>query len=108
MQVPLAQLSVGLSDPRPTRAAESTEPIVRWQLARIALTVAEYVSRSLWAAGFRSQRRLEPLMLAGGVVRDEVDDDPDAVVMSRRDELVGILEPAEHRIDIAIVGDVVA
>src|SRR6516164_10835771 len=101
MQVPLTQPTVCLGDPRPARAAEIAEPVVRRQLPGSTLTVAKYVPRSLAAARCCPQGGLEPRMFAGGMVRYEIDDDPDAVVMSGRDELVRVLEPPEYRIDIA-------
>jgi hypothetical protein len=54
------------------RAAEEGLPVVR---RRVADPVAEHVARPLPAAGRGDQRLLEPHVLVGGVVRDEVDDD---------------------------------
>ena len=47
-------------------------------------------------------------MLVGGVVDDEVDDDPDAAVIRRPDDLDEVAVAAEPRVDAVEVGDVVA
>src|SRR6202034_2247671 len=47
-------------------------------------------------------------MLVGAMVRDHVDDDPDACRVGFGDERVSVRERAEDRIDAAVVGDVVA
>lgn len=51
---------------------------------------------------------LEPRVPVGGVVGDDVDDHPQAQVMGGADQVVGVLEAAEERVDGAVVGDVVA
>ena len=52
--------------------------------------------------------RLEPRVLVGGVVDDEVDDHPDAAVAGLVDQLDEVAERAERRVDGVEVGDVVA
>ena len=47
-------------------------------------------------------------MLVRRVVRDDVDDDPDAVLVGLAQQLAGIRERAEHRVDVAVVSDVIA
>ena len=47
-------------------------------------------------------------MLVGRVVRDEVDDDADAAGVRLREHLVEVGQRAEERVDVAVVGDVVA
>ena len=47
-------------------------------------------------------------MLVGGVIRDHVDDDFQAQAVSMGHERVEIGERAEHGIDVAVVGDVIA
>ncbi len=47
-------------------------------------------------------------MLGRGVVGDEVDDDADASRVGAGDELVEVGEGAEERVDVDVVGDVVA
>ena len=47
-------------------------------------------------------------MLVGDVIRDDVDDRSDAERARFRDQLLGLLERSEGRVDRAIVGDVVA
>ena len=50
----------------------------------------------------------EPRVPVGGVVRDEVDDDPHAARVGLRDELVEVRQRPEERVDVGVVGDVVA
>ena len=58
--------------------------------------------------GPSAQRALEPLVLVGGVVGHQVDDDPQAQVVGVADQGVGVQQGAEHRVDGPVVGDVVA
>ena len=53
-------------------------------------------------------RGLEPRMLVGGVVDDEVGDHPDAAVARRAHELDEVAVRAQPRVDAVEVGDVVA
>ena len=77
VQVPLAGRAVGFGDPGPGRAAEArTASCSAARSPSVAAAVAEDVARRARgcpAAG--GQRRLEPRVLVGGVVGDEVDDD---------------------------------
>ena len=47
-------------------------------------------------------------MILRGVVGHQVDDDPQAVRMRLRDQCLALVQGAEHRVDVAVVGDVVA
>ena len=47
-------------------------------------------------------------MLVGRVVGHEIDDDPDAARVRLREHLVEVGKGAEDRVDVAVVGDVVA
>jgi hypothetical protein len=53
-------------------------------------------------------RLLEPRVLVGGVIRDEVDHDADATVARGPDELDELPGRAEPLVDAVVVGDVVA
>ena len=108
VQVPLAGRAVGLGDAGPCGAAEDRLPVVRRQLAGRAAAVAEQVARALGAAGGGGERRLEPDVLVGRVVGHEVDDDADAACVRLGDHGVEVGERAEERVDVAVVGDVVA
>ena len=108
VQVPLAGCAVGLGHARPGAAAEDAAPGVRRQLARRAATVAEQVAGPLRAARAGGQRRAEPRVLVGGVVRDEVHEHPQAERVRLLDEVLGVGGAAEQRVDLAVVGDVVA
>ena len=50
----------------------------------------------------------EPRVLDRGVVRDPVEQDPEAPVVGLGDEGVGVGQGAEDRVDVAVVADVVA
>ena len=58
--------------------------------------------------GAARERRLEPRVLVGDVVRDDVDDRADPERARLGDQLLGLLERPERRVDRAVVGDVVA
>ena len=92
----------------PRGAAEDRLPVVRGQLAVLALTLAEHVASALGRALGRGQRGLEPRVLVGRVVRHEVDDHADAAGVGLGEQLVEVGERAEQRVDVAVVGDVVA
>ena len=47
-------------------------------------------------------------MLVGGVVRDEVHDDLEAEVVRGGEQRVGVGQGAEYRVDVAVVGHVIA
>ena len=50
----------------------------------------------------------EPRVLVGGVVHDQVDDQPHAARMELGDQLVQVGQRAEQRIDVLVVADVIA
>ncbi|MBG9885237.1 hypothetical protein ABE10_01270, partial [Bacillus toyonensis] len=108
VQVPLTRRAVGLGDPLPHAAAEDRLPVVGRELAALALPVSEDVPRTLRAPRSRGQGLLEPWVSIRGVVRDEVDDHADPARMRLREHLVEVGQRAEQRIDVAVVGDVVA
>jgi len=108
VQVPLAGLAVRLGHAGPGGAAEDRGPVVRGQLAVLALAVAEHVAVALGRAGARGQRLLEPLVLARRVVRHEVDDDPESELVRAVAQGVEVGQRAEDGVDVAVVGDVVA
>src|SRR5690606_23227740 len=59
-------------------------------------------------AGAGPQRLLEPDVLVGGVVGDDVDDHLQAEPVGLGDQRVEVVERAQARVDVARVGDVVA
>ena len=63
--------------------------------------------RSGEPAGAR-RAALEPGVLIGGVVDDQLDDDLHAALVGSVEELLEIVEGAVGRIDVDVVGDVVA
>ena len=107
VEVPLARHPVGLGDAGPPATAEDRRPVVRGLVAVRALAVAEHVALALEAPRRRREGRAEPRVLAARVVGHQVDEDLQAQLVGRRDERVGVLQGAEARVDVAVVGDVV-
>ena len=91
--------------PLPGDAAEDREPVVG--RAAVAPGVGPDVP-----VGLRVVPRLaalqEPAMLVAGVARHEVDQDPQAQAVGLLEHPVEVVERAEDRVDVAVVGDVVA
>src|SRR6185295_16376761 len=56
----------------------------------------------------RRPRRDEPRMLVGGVVRHEIDQHADLATVRLFEEMIEVAERAKDRVDVAVVGDVVA
>ena len=108
VEVPLAGPAVLLDDAVPGRAAEHRRPVVRRLTAVRTAAVAEDVPLPLRAARRRGERLLEPDVLVGAVVGDQVDGDFDAEAVGLGDHLVEVRQRAEDRVDVARVGDVVA
>ncbi len=108
VQVPLAGGAVGVVRAGPGRAAEDGLPVVGRQFALLPAAGPEVVPGAQRRAGAFAQRAPEPFVPVGGVVGNEVDDDPQAQVVGVADEGVGVVQIAEHRVDGAVVGDVVA
>ncbi|RPK53293.1 hypothetical protein EES37_02060 [Streptomyces sp. ADI91-18] len=103
VQVPLAVRDAG-----PGGAAEDGLPVVGRLGAVGAPARAEVEALAQRGAGAFAQRLLEPFVLVGAVVGDEVHDDPQAQGMGFADHRVGVVQGAEHRVDGPVVGDVVA
>ncbi len=103
VQVPLPVL-----DALPRGSAECGTPVGGRLSAIGALAITEDVPLTRIRTAACGERLLEPLVQVGRVVGDDVDDDADAAFVQRRDHGVEVLQRAEPRIDVAIVGDVVA
>ena len=71
-----------------------------------SLCATQYQSR--FGLSRAAARLDEPRMLVGGVVDDEVHDQPDAALVQRGHQLVELRERAEQRVDVLVVADVVA
>ena len=94
--------------PRPTpRPRRRRSPASCWAGAPSGRGVAPDVPVALGVVA-RGARLQEPRVLVGGVVRDEVEDHPQAARVRGRDQRVEVGERAEQRVDVAVVGDVVA
>ncbi len=72
-----------------------------------SLSLQTYQLRAL-DFGFAAPRALEPVVLVGGVVDDELGDDAQAALLRFQDEAAKVLHRPEVGIDVAVVGDVVA
>ena len=90
---PVRGLGVGEDDP---------DPFV------LAVGLAPHVEIALGRTGWRPARRLEPGMLVGSVVDDQLGHDADVAAVRLLDEAVEIRERAVARVDVLVVGDVVA
>ena len=103
VQVPLA-----VGRPRPRRAAEVADPVVRRDLPVLTASVPEHVPGPLGAARGRREGRPEPLVLVRGVVGHQVDDhlQPQGVRLGQQRVRVG--QRPEDRLDVAVVAHVVA
>ncbi len=109
VQVPLAGRAVRVRRPGPGLAAEELRgPAGRRLRAVVAPARAEPEALALGRSRTGLEGCLEPGVPVGDVVRDDVDDRPDAVVEGVGDERLGLLERPEGRVDRAVVGDVVA
>ncbi|MGC0346441.1 hypothetical protein RKD34_002021 [Streptomyces sp. SAI-218] len=108
VQVPLAGAAVLLGHPGPGGAAEHGVPVVGRLRAVGAAAVGEVEAGAGRAAGFRGERLLEPRVLAGAVVGHDVQQHLDAQLPGGRHQQVELGEVAEERVDVAVVGHVVA
>ncbi len=96
---------LALAIPFPGGTAEDREPVVRRRAVGFRLGPDVPVGLGIVAA---RPAFLEPAVLVGGVAEHEVDHHPEAEFVRPRDQRVEIAERAEHRVDVAVVGDVVA
>ncbi|GGW94003.1 hypothetical protein GCM10010353_06680 [Streptomyces chryseus] len=108
VEVPLARSAVGFDDARPGGAAEHRPPVVGRLLAVRAPAVGEVEAGAGHAAGAGGQCLAEPDVLAGAVVGDDVQQHLDAEPPGGGDQQVELGEITEDRVDVAVVGDVVA
>ena len=107
VQVPLLGGAIGAGEAGPGRTAEDRLPVVGRLLAVGALAVPEDVARTRRVARFGGHGLTEPRVLGGGVVGDHVDDHPDALFVGVLEQGVEVVEGAETRVHVAVVGDVV-
>ncbi len=102
------QVPLPVGHPLPGAAAEDGLPVGGRQLAVLTPAVPEDVPVAGRGAGSGAQRLLEPDVLVGGVVRDDVDDHLQTQPVGLADQRVEVVEGAEARVDVTRVGDVVA
>ncbi len=102
--VPVVLLGDGV--PRPVRGLEILEDD-----ARVAVAVgriAPHVEVALERAGRRAAGALEPGMLIGSVVEDQLGDDAQAAAVRLVDELAEVVQRADVGMDVGIIGDVIS
>ena len=112
--LPVEQVQVILARglvPRPGRAGEEGPPVVGLSPGLAAhapgTRIAPDVPVTLRALP-RGPRLDEPRVLVGGVVDDQVHDEAHAPLTDALQQTVEIRQGAEHRVDVVVVGDVVA
>ncbi|MGX1476134.1 UNVERIFIED_CONTAM: hypothetical protein RKD50_004942 [Streptomyces canus] len=103
MQVPLP-----VRHPPPGAAAEDGLPVGGREFAVRATPVTEHVPLARRRSGAGGEGLLEPDVLVGGVVGDEVDDHLQPEPVRFADHRVEVVERPEARVDVPVVGDVVA
>ena len=89
---PVRRLGVGEDDPR---------------VLVLVRRVGPHVPVALGRAGRGLTRALEPLVLGGGVVHDEVGDDAQPALVRRVDEGADVVHGAVVGVDLVVIGDVV-
>ncbi len=89
----------------PGAAAEFRQPVVRWAAVRARLAPDVPVALRILA---RAAAGDEPGMLVRGVVRHQIEDQFEAGRMRGRYQRVEILHRAEQRIDVDVIGNVIA
>ncbi len=108
VEVPLARRAIRLGNPGPRRSAEDRLPAVGRQLSVRAATRPEPEPAAFRRPRPCGQRCLKPRVLIRAVIGHDIDDDPDPDRMRLGDQRIGVGERAEGRLDVAVVGDVVA
>ena len=95
--------------PGPGGAAEVGEPVVGGAaLGGGVVPEIPVIVGVVGVGGVAVAAGLEPGVLIGGVVGDEIEDDAEVEGVGLVDEGVEVIEGAEEGIDVAVVGDVVA
>ncbi len=102
------QVPVAVRCPGPGGSAEDGFPVVGRQRAVRAAAGAEVVAGAGRAARPRGEGFAEPHVPVGGVIGDDVDDDPQVQGVGGPDQVVRVGEVPEERVDGPVVGDVVA
>ena len=108
VEVPLARPAVGLGDALPRRAAEHADPRRR-RLGAVRPRPSRNTNRARAGdPGGEAEGLREPRVGARGVVRHEVDEHPQPVLVRLLDEGDGLVDRPERRVDAGVVGHVVA
>ena len=106
MEEPVPVVGLGGVVPAPVRllGVGEDDPDALVLLVRLAPDV----ELAFGGTGWRAPRGLEPRMLIGGVVDDQLGDDADAAAVRLLDEPIEVGERAVARMDVLVVRDVVA
>lgn len=102
------QIPLSVRYPLPGAAAEHGLPVGGRKFPVRTASVPEDVPLAGGRAGPGGERLLEPYVLVGAVVGDEVDDDLQAETVGLGDHGVEVVEGAQAGVDVPVVGDVVA
>src|SRR6202012_2604713 len=98
----------GVGRAGPGVSLEVRYPVVGHLVAVLAPARTEPEAFAFGGSRRRREGGLEPGVLVGNVVRDDVDDRPDAEGQRFPDERLRLLEVAERGVDAEVVLDVVA
>ena len=77
-------------------------------LREFLVRVAPHVVVAEMRAGLGPTRPLEPRVLIRGVVDDKLGDDPQVATMRLADEGLEVRHPPKRRVDVLVIGDVIA
>ncbi len=102
--VPVVRLGHGVPGPVGLLGVDEDDP----RLLVPPGVVAPDVELALGRPRRREPRSLEPLVLIGGVIDDELDEHAEAALVRRREEALEIVDRAVARMDRGVIGDVVA
>ncbi len=106
--VEVVEVPLAVVDALPRGSAEHRLPVRRRLRTVGPGPLAEDVAVTRGGAAAGGERLLEPGVVVRGVVRHDVHHHPDAVGVQLRDELVHVGQGPQPRVDVAVVGDVIA
>jgi hypothetical protein len=102
------QVPLPVRDLLPRAAAEDRRPVGGREFAVLAAAVAEHIAAAGGGTGGGGQRFLEPTVQPRSVVGHDVDHDLQAQPVRLGDHRVEVVERAQARVHVPVVGDVVA
>ncbi len=108
IEIPLTGRAVRVLGPSPRRPSEDALPVVRRFVSTFTSTIFEIEPLPLFRTFGRGQRRLEPRVLAGTVIRDQIENDSQTKFVTRVNKVLDVLECAKEGIDVKKIFHVVA